>query len=80
MRASYESIWKKYHFSSKGIRKGTFSGQNSLQKGKGWDLGTEPPHIELSAVSPRESRLGQQLTTPLICEVIEKYPLKATAM
>ena len=51
MRASYESIWKKYHFSSKGIRKGTFSGQNSLQKGKGWDLGTEPPHIELSPES-----------------------------
>ena len=37
-----------------------------MQKGKGLDLWTESPRIELCVVSPRESTFGQQYTTPLM--------------
>ena len=51
-----EGIRKGHHLSMESIRKGClFRGKKGILKGKGSDLGAEPPHIKFSLVlSPRD--------------------------
>ena len=44
-----QGMWEGYHFSIEGIWKepSTFSVKNGIQKGKGLDLGVEPPRLTL---------------------------------
>ena len=43
---------KRYQFVGKAYERITFSIQNGIQKGKGLDLGAEPPRIKLSSPPP----------------------------
>ena len=47
MHRSKLGTWKRYHLSMKGIWKGYLFCQKWYIKGKGWDLGVEPPGIKL---------------------------------
>ena len=52
IQTGYESMWKGYHFSIKGIRKRYLFCRNGIQRGKGLDFGAEPPRIKLCRVLP----------------------------
>lgn len=52
MWASNENMGKGYIFSINDIQKGSLFCQNGIHLGKGYDLGTEPPCVELCRVPP----------------------------
>ena len=63
MKSSKQGIWKVYHFSIEGIRK-MKKWKNGIEKGKGLDLGAEPPRIKICWVPPPPlPRGGQWLRT-----------------
>ena len=53
MQSSKLGMWKGYHLSIESQERGTFSVENGIQKGKGLDIGEEPPCITLLSSPPR---------------------------
>ena len=52
MQSSKIGMWGGHDLSIEGIRKDYFSVKNGIWKGKGLDLGAEPPHLKLCWVPP----------------------------
>ena len=63
MQSSKQDMWKGYRLSIEGIRRGIFYVKNGISKGKGLDLGAEPPRIRICWVPPgiRSECQGQGL-------------------
>ena len=54
MQGSKQGLWKEYHLSIEGIRKGDLFREKWYIKGKGLDLGAEPPCINILLSTPRD--------------------------
>jgi len=53
MQSSKQGMWKGYHLSIEGIRKGyLFREKWYLKKGKALDLGAGPPHTKMLSTPP----------------------------
>ena len=52
MQSSKQGMWKGYHLSIEGIQKGYLFHEKWYIKGKGLDLGAEPPHPNICWVLP----------------------------
>ena len=52
MQSSKQGMSKRYHLSIEGIQKGYLFVKNGIWKGKGLDLGAEPPCINICWVPP----------------------------
>ena len=55
MQSSKQGMWKGYQMSIelKVYERGTFFVKNGIQKGKGLDLGVEPPQVKICWVPPQ---------------------------
>ena len=47
IQSAKQDVREEHHFSIDGMLKGYFVPKNGISKGKGVDLGAEPPHIKI---------------------------------